>query len=329
MSLKNRKFSLDSSVSQDPTGLISCRRASIHKLKKYKTNLEDSELDIQEINPNSNGTAAAREKTPTEESIDRPDGLISKNSFHKHNKNFHKLFQEITEGENLTHTFTCALQKEVIYHGRLYISENHACFFSSVLLKETKVAIHKSNIQEVKKQNLSMLSIQTTDNEKYLFMYLRNRELCFNQLQNVCLHTQGDSAKSSPYGSSAENEADSNMVSSHSSNDDSVDHGRSASYLDEDIPQLDSQGPPQSIFTTEEADGGVLSSQLWKISEDVTSYFFLRQRGNFSTVFYIYLLLLVLLLLASGYIGLRMIALERQLNILSELSSHHGNHQET
>lgn len=33
----------------------------------------------------------------------------------------------------------CALQKEVPYHGRLYVTEAHACFYSSVLLKDTKV----------------------------------------------------------------------------------------------------------------------------------------------------------------------------------------------
>ena len=35
--------------------------------------------------------------------------------------------------------FTCALQKEVLYHGKLFVSEHHVCFHSSVLLKETKV----------------------------------------------------------------------------------------------------------------------------------------------------------------------------------------------
>lgn len=37
--------------------------------------------------------------------------------------------------------YICALQKEVPYHGRLYITDTHACFFSSVLLKDTKVFI--------------------------------------------------------------------------------------------------------------------------------------------------------------------------------------------
>lgn len=35
--------------------------------------------------------------------------------------------------------YVCALQKEVPYHGRLYLTEAHACFYSSVLLKDTKV----------------------------------------------------------------------------------------------------------------------------------------------------------------------------------------------
>lgn len=35
--------------------------------------------------------------------------------------------------------YVCALQKEVPYHGRLYVTEAHACFYSSVLLKDTKV----------------------------------------------------------------------------------------------------------------------------------------------------------------------------------------------
>ncbi|XP_051943558.1 GRAM domain-containing protein 2B-like isoform X2 [Hippocampus zosterae] len=317
MSLKNRKFSLDSSVSQDAPGGISCRRSSTHRLlKKYRTSLEDGELEIPELNPNSNGNFSGREKTSVEEIIERQDGLISNNSFHKHNRNFHRLFKEIPEGEKLTHTFTCALQKEVLYHGKLYISENNVCFFSSVLLKETKVVIPTSNIQEVKKQNsaLSMLSIQTADDEKYFFVSLRNREMCYNLLQSVCSQAQGDS----PHGSSAENEADSNLVSSHSSIDDTADHRTSGQNA----------GSTQRMSTTEEADGA-FSSWLWKIVENVTVSFFLRPRVNFSMVLYAYLMLLVLLLLVSGYIGLRMIALERQLSSLSELSLLFGDQQET
>lgn len=38
--------------------------------------------------------------------------------------------------------FTCALQKEVLYHGKMYVSSEHICFYSSVLLRATKVGHH-------------------------------------------------------------------------------------------------------------------------------------------------------------------------------------------
>lgn len=83
-------------------------------------------------------------------------------SFQSHSKTFHKLFPEIPEDlehgevqENSLYlwskrvwrwsacvaVFTCALHKEVIYHGKMYVSRQHICFHSSVLLKDTKVRV--------------------------------------------------------------------------------------------------------------------------------------------------------------------------------------------
>ncbi|XP_057714234.1 GRAM domain-containing protein 2A-like isoform X2 [Corythoichthys intestinalis] len=334
MSFKNRKFSLDSSVSQDANGCFSSHRGSNHRLfRRHAASLEGGEAEMQELNHHFNGHLTNREKIAAEESTDRPDGLVSKNSFQKHNKTFHKLFPEIPEGENLTHTFICALQKEVLYHGKLFITENYVCFFSSVLLKETKVVIPTSSIQEVKKHStaLSMLSIQTAFDEKYFFVSLRNREMCYKLLQSVSSQAQESSAKSSPRNSSAENEADSNLVCSHCNVDDRVDNVISRQNCSEVNPNMTTSidGPTQDISTREEMDHSVSSSLLWRIMEDVTWFFFLRQRVNFSTVFYVYFMLLVLLLLASGYMGLRMIALEERLNSLNELSLHYTNYRET
>ncbi|XP_061696392.1 GRAM domain-containing protein 2B-like [Syngnathoides biaculeatus] len=338
MSLKNRKFSLDSSVCQDAAGRLSGRRGSNQKLlKKYTTSLEESELDTQELNETFNDNVTVREKTSLEEYVDRRDGLVSHHTFHKHNKHFHKLFHEIPEGENLTHSFICALQKEVLYHGKLFISEYHVCFYSSVLLKETKLLIPISTIQEVKKHGsaLSMLSIQTAEDEKYFLFSLKNREMCYNLLQHICSHVQGGSTKSSPRSSSAENEANcvtpEANVSSRSSFDDTVNYGmegKNGNFLEDNNPHLPSKaGTPQGASPTDEVDQA--SSLLWRMMEDVTRFFFLRQRGNFTGVFYIYLMLLVLLLVVSGYIGLRMLALQEQLNSLTELSLQYRDHQET
>lgn len=52
---------------------------------------------------------------------------------------------------------SCSLHREVLYHGRLFISENYLCFHSSVLLKDTKVTDASSgSTADVQIRNLSL-----------------------------------------------------------------------------------------------------------------------------------------------------------------------------
>ncbi|CDQ95123.1 unnamed protein product [Oncorhynchus mykiss] len=152
--MKHRRFSLDSSVSlEDGDGgnLLDQRRGSRSRPKKSgerrkSHSLEEAQLETQGLGCSLNRSNSLRSETIEEESFHRPDGVIvTKNSFVKYNKAFHKLFEDIPAEEKLTHAFTCALQKEVLYHGKLFVSVNYVCFYSSVLLKDTKVRC--SNIQ--------------------------------------------------------------------------------------------------------------------------------------------------------------------------------------
>ncbi|KAM9719838.1 GRAM domain-containing protein 2B-like [Menidia menidia] len=263
-----------------------------------------------------------REETIPEENLERSDGFIRDHSFLKHSKAFHKFFEEIPEDESLTHVFTCALQKEVLYHGKLFISERHMCFHSSVLLKDTKVVIPVSTVKEIKKHNsaLSMLSIQTSSGEKYLFVSLRNREKCYKLLQAVCSHTQEGSPNSSPHLSSAENEADHDMLSSYSSLEDSIDNDLGGIYHG-DLPQMSSQVPRrdasdrQSLGYEDHRD----ESRIGSVTKKVMPLSAFREIKDLRIVFYIFMMLVVLLLLVSGYIGLRITALEEQLDSLGAL----------
>ncbi|XP_056149547.1 GRAM domain-containing protein 2B-like isoform X3 [Lampris incognitus] len=304
MSLKKRRFSLDSSVALEGVGLLSHRRGS--KLSKRSSkSLEEARLEIQELSQSLSRRSPLRDQTIAEEHTDRHDGLISKRSFAKHNKTFHKLFQGIPEGENVTHTFTCALQKEVLYHGKLFVSENYVCFFSSVLLKDTKVVIPTSSVREVKKQKsaLSIMSIQTTDGEK-----------------------QRESANSSPHASSVENEDDQDMSFSYSSLEESVDPDPSRNnsislekeFLSNGVPRGCSSTPQSSSTDGEE----IAESWMRSITQRVSPLLSTTGLGNLNHLFYIYLLLMALLLLASGFIGLRILALEEQLNTLGALTEY-------
>ncbi|XP_056149545.1 GRAM domain-containing protein 2B-like isoform X2 [Lampris incognitus] len=327
MSLKKRRFSLDSSVALEGVGLLSHRRGS--KLSKRSSkSLEEARLEIQELSQSLSRRSPLRDQTIAEEHTDRHDGLISKRSFAKHNKTFHKLFQGIPEGENVTHTFTCALQKEVLYHGKLFVSENYVCFFSSVLLKDTKVVIPTSSVREVKKQKsaLSIMSIQTTDGEKYSFVSMRNRDLCYRLLQSVCSQAQRESANSSPHASSVENEDDQDMSFSYSSLEESVDPDPSRNnsislekeFLSNGVPRGCSSTPQSSSTDGEE----IAESWMRSITQRVSPLLSTTGLGNLNHLFYIYLLLMALLLLASGFIGLRILALEEQLNTLGALTEY-------
>ncbi|XP_032388324.1 GRAM domain-containing protein 2B [Etheostoma spectabile] len=325
MNAKCRRFSLDSSVCLDGVGLLTARRGSSRfGSKESKKSLDEARQEVQKFSPNS--STALRETSIAE----RSDGPVSNNSFLKHKKTFHKLFQEIPEGETLTHTFTCALQKEVLYHGKLFVCENYVCFHSSVLLKDTKVVIPVSSITGVKKQHsaLSMMSIQTADREKYSFVSLRNREVCYRLIQAACSHAQEESVNGSPHVSSAENEVDHDVASSYSSLEDSVDL---SVPLDNGFPQMSSEGPSGCSSTrqnslTDEDDRGESVRWIWRITEMVFPLSFLREILSLRVLVFVYMMLVVLLLLGSGYIGLRILALEEQ---LTEWSLRYREYQQT
>ncbi|XP_054452505.1 GRAM domain-containing protein 2B-like [Anoplopoma fimbria] len=340
MTLKYRRFSLDSSICPDGdavgVGGLGKRRASSRfssKKSRQCHSLDDARLEIQELKHSLSSSVSLREPIIAEENIDHPDGLIHSNSSQKHSKTFHKLFPDIPAGENLTHTFTCALQKEVLYHGKLFVSENYVCFYSSVLLKETKVVIPASSVKGVKKHNsaLSMLSIQTADVEKHTFVSLRHRDMCYKLLQTVCSHVQGLTVNSSPHHSSAENEADHDVASSYSSLEDCTDRDlirQNSICLENGYSQMSSEAPTRRNSTRQNSltdDDNRAVSWIWRITERVAPLFFLRELRSFSAVFYVYMMLMVLLLLASGYIGLRITALEEQ---LTELTVQHREYQQ-
>ncbi|KAJ8278334.1 hypothetical protein GJAV_G00086500 [Gymnothorax javanicus] len=279
----------------------------------------------------------------SERSFEVTDPSITRSSFIKHNKSFHKLFPDIPEGEDLIHAYVCALQKEVPYHGRIYVSENFICFYSSVLLKDTKAVIPVSSVLVLKKQNTALLvpnalSIRTAEGEKYLFVSLRNRESCFKLLQSVCHQLEDGSTTSSPVISSVENsfEQCKHTNSSQSSLEECFDQ------LDGGEPGLVLNAPPSSSKLTSEAvhSGNCANSRtrpqqekedrsseedsaggswVWSVTENVRTQLVQRQSCSINTLLFIYLLLVVLLLLSSGYIGLRIVALEEQLTSLGAL----------
>ncbi|XP_053911032.1 GRAM domain-containing protein 2B isoform X2 [Cuculus canorus] len=127
----------------------------------------------------------------------------------KANAHFHKLFPDVPVDEPLKQSFTCALQKEILYQGKLFVSENWICFHSKVFGKDTKISIPVFSVTVLKKTKTALLVpnalIIATVTDRYMFVSLLSRDTTYKLLKSICRHLEDTSTGNSPNPSSAEN----------------------------------------------------------------------------------------------------------------------------
>lgn len=116
---------------------------------------------------------------------------------------FHSLFKNIPKDDRLLDDFSCALSREFLYQGRLYISESHVCFYSSLLGWIAKVIIPFKDITFIEKTSTAGLfqnavSIETATG-KTQFNGFISRDIAFTLLKEVWARTllaEGDKQNS-------------------------------------------------------------------------------------------------------------------------------------
>ncbi|KAH0628164.1 hypothetical protein JD844_008984, partial [Phrynosoma platyrhinos] len=127
----------------------------------------------------------------------------------KANAHFHKLFLDVPIDEPLRQNFTCALQKEILYQGKLFVSENWICFHSKVFGKDTKITIPVLSVTLIKKTKTALLVpnalVITTLSDRYIFVSFLSRDTAYKLLKSVCRHLEDLSVGNSPNPSSPEN----------------------------------------------------------------------------------------------------------------------------
>ncbi|KAM8984412.1 GRAM domain-containing protein 2B isoform 6-T6 [Ara ararauna] len=127
----------------------------------------------------------------------------------KANAHFHKLFLDVPIDEPLKQSFTCALQKEILYQGKLFLSENWICFHSKVFGKDTKISIPVLSVTLLKKTKTALLVpnavIIATVTDRYMFVSLLSRDTTYKLLKSICRHLEDMSMGNSSNPSSAEN----------------------------------------------------------------------------------------------------------------------------
>uniref|UniRef100_A0A1A8IMK6 GRAM domain containing 2 n=1 Tax=Nothobranchius kuhntae TaxID=321403 RepID=A0A1A8IMK6_NOTKU len=113
----------------------------------------------------------------------------------KYNSQYHKLFPCVPTDEILMKVYSCALLRDILLQGRLYISRNWLCFYANLFGKDIKVAIPVISVRLVKKHKTAGLvpnglAITTDTNQKYVFVSLLSRDSVYDVLRRICTHLQ-------------------------------------------------------------------------------------------------------------------------------------------
>ena len=107
----------------------------------------------------------------------------------RRNREFHQLFRSVPEDDYLIEDYSCALQREIILAGRVYVSEGHICFSSNILGWVTTLVMSFDEIVAIEKESTAMvfpnaIAIQTL-HARHIFRSFLGRESTYDLMVNI------------------------------------------------------------------------------------------------------------------------------------------------
>ncbi|KAI9031653.1 GRAM domain-containing protein [Phycomyces nitens] len=121
----------------------------------------------------------------------------------KSNHTFHSLFRSVPMNDHLIDVYKCAIQKEILHQGHIYVSEHHICFRSNIFGWVTTLVMAFTEIKDIKKRKTARiipngLSISTF-NADHVFASLLFRDQTFELMIKLWkLHQLPEIIKSLP-----------------------------------------------------------------------------------------------------------------------------------
>lgn len=203
----------DSTSDKDRTRTLSANRRSRERsfersldniLDKCSEKSLDLNLSVDSWNGTvSEGGSRSAEQTASSTSKNSKSDKKKKPSWYSmlsptyksRSEDFRKTFKDIPKDERLIVEYSCALQKDILVQGRMYISQNWVCFYANIFRWETLLTIPCREITAITKEKTARVipnAIQiTTSTEKYFFTSFGTRDKTYMMLfriwQNVLM----------------------------------------------------------------------------------------------------------------------------------------------
>ncbi|SCU98534.1 LAFA_0G18580g1_1 [Lachancea sp. 'fantastica'] len=150
-----------------------------------------------QVSVQSNDSASALTEGTRKHEVRSPRGSIHI-SERKQNE-FHSLFKEsgVSSSESLLADYSCALSRDILLHGRMYISWEHVCFNSSILGWVTNVIIPFKEIVQIEKKSTAGIfpngMVFQTLHSRYTFASIMSRDAAFDFITSIWNQTIEDS----------------------------------------------------------------------------------------------------------------------------------------
>ncbi|KFQ06607.1 GRAM domain-containing protein 2, partial [Haliaeetus albicilla] len=240
---------------------------------------------------------------------------------------YHKLFKDIPTEESVLKVCSCALQRDILIQGRLYISPNWLCFYANLFGKDIKVVIPVVSVQLIKKHKTARLlpnglAITTNASRKYIFVSLISRDSVYDVLRRVCTHLQVSSKKSLSLKELTEEPDAVSLVRVRAA----LGEGRTAmnsrsslslSLRDADYQvihrtSVSSLSAKESSFTSEEplvSESAINTEEELEVEQSCVA----ELRPSDYQLLKIFIVLICLLVVSSSYLAFRIFRLEQQL----------------
>lgn len=85
--------------------------------------------------------------------------------------------------------YSCALQRDILVHGRLYVSQNYLCFYANIFRWETCLCIKWKDVESITKEKTARVIpnaiLVSTKTEKYFLTSFTTRDKAFLMLFRV------------------------------------------------------------------------------------------------------------------------------------------------
>ncbi|XP_012705164.2 GRAM domain-containing protein 2B isoform X2 [Fundulus heteroclitus] len=275
------------------------------------------------------------------------------NQLSKTNAQYHKLFKVVSKDELLKQSYTCALQRDMLYQGKMFVSQNWICFHSKVFGKAIKISIPATSVKIIKKTKTALLVpnalvIETTEMD-HVFVSFLSRNNTFKCLKSICPHLEVDKISSSPVASSCENSFRAScptslpldfsgdfsdldgvvqhrrqdMMESSSSGSQTPDYDKISDFSSLPDPFLSATKTREvsvhadiHLQSPSQKHGAILKNGQSKPPHGLPPKDTSSQPKSLHVILFIYLFLVSLLVLSSCYMAFKIVALEHRLNSL-------------